>query len=406
MDPVSTTTRPIAYLATAIPSLSETFVYREIRKLRDLGWPVTVASLYPYDAALEKDFSDLTTGSITINQAKNIPLLLLECLLHPWSTLRTLLGAAKDALVPGEPMSTLQRAKLIFQALSGIYLAGRLRKAQVRHLHCHFAHAPTSVGMYAARQLGIPFSFTGHANDLFQRRALLRRKLERAAFVACISRWHRQFYTAIVPEEAERYQVVRCGIDVDAWTPRAVSPAADRPLRLLSVARLVEKKGIDTLVRAVAAAGREVEATIAGDGPERERLHALAQELGCSERVRFLGSVPNERVRQLMGETDAFVLPCRVDSQGDQDGIPVVLMEAMACGLPVICGDLPTIRELIDDDDSGRLVPSGDAGALSACFDGLTDEARARLSQNGRAKVDREFSLAVNIAILEKLIRH
>lgn len=394
----------VAYLARAIPALSETFVYREIRKLRSLGWPVTVASLYPCEPSLGKDFGDLRIDSITVNELGNLPSLVRECVTHPVRTARTLLTALLDAIVPGEPTSIGTRLKLLTQALGGIYLAGRLRRAGVGHLHCHFAHAPTSVGMYAACQLGIPFSFTGHANDLFQRRALLRRKLERAAFVACISRWHRDFYSSIALPRSDRYRIVRCGIDVDAWTPSPPSPTTNRRLRILTVARLVQKKGIDVLIEALPQLRREAEVIVAGDGPERANLTELAAKLGCAERVTFLGAVANEGVRKLMSESDVFVLPCRIDAQGDQDGIPVVLMEAMACGLPVICGDLPTIRELIDDHESGLLVPSGDVAALATAIDTLSDEDRARLAAAARHKVDREFSLVANVGILTQLI--
>jgi colanic acid/amylovoran biosynthesis glycosyltransferase len=402
-EPISNSLH-VAYLANAIPSLSETFVYREIRKLRSLGWPVTVVSLYPHDPNLEENFSDLTTGAITVGQLRNLTSLLNECVTHPVQTSRTLLTAARDALAPGEPTGVGTRLKLLRQALGGIYLASRLRPRGVVHVHCHFAHAPTSVGMYAATQLGIPFSFTGHANDLFQRRALLRRKLERAAFVACISRWHQEFYRSIVGTRPERDRVVRCGIDVDAWTPRQLVTTAERPLRILTVARLVEKKGIDVLIEALPRLHRDAEVIVAGDGPERVRLGELATRLGCSQRIEFLGAVSNEGVRKLMTEADVFVLPCRVDARGDQDGIPVVLMEAMACGLPVICGDLPPIRELIEDGESGRLVPSGDVGALATLLDSLTDQARERLAAAARSKVDREFSLAANVALLQQSV--
>ncbi len=209
----------------AVPGASETFVYREVRALRERGWTVHAVTLNDPAEPGQAAFVDLERGLLRVyGTAKGATLAAAgaEAFLHPLRSLGTLLLAAADATFPGEKASLGDRVKGIAQAIAGIGLARRLRKHGVRHLHSHFAHAPASVGMYAAWQAAIPFSFTGHANDLFQRRALLRRKLSRAAFVACISEWHRTFYRALAPEgEAEpgKYPVIRCGVDISAWRP-------------------------------------------------------------------------------------------------------------------------------------------------------------------------------------------
>jgi colanic acid/amylovoran biosynthesis glycosyltransferase len=395
----------LAYLATSLPSRSETFVYREIRELRQRQWRVLVTSLYPPDASLGAGFDDLTRGSSIVYGRRLVAAASAEALGHPLRSLATVAQACRDALTPGEALSARQRAKLLVQAAAGLGLARELRRHEVAHIHCHFAHAPTSVGMYASMQLGIPFSFTGHANDLFQRRSLLRRKLERADFVACISRFHRELYDGIVTEARSRYRVIRCGVDMQEWSPVVLAPAEGRPLRVLSVARLVPKKGIDVLLRAIADLTRDVELRVAGDGPERERLVALADELGCTERVTWLGPIDNDAVRAEMRAADVFVLPCKSDGAGDRDGIPVVLMEAMACGLPAVSGDLPAIRELIEDGVSGGLVPGGDDAALGALLATLSDATRRAWGTAGRNKVEREFSLELNVSRLEAALR-
>jgi glycosyltransferase involved in cell wall biosynthesis len=407
---------PIAYIAGVFPARSETFVYREVRALRALGWPVTVASLNDPPERGLAELSDLEAGTVYVygsGRGATIAAMFAEGFTHPIRTIGTKLLALRDALSPGEKMSGGARFKLIAQALAGIGLARRLRHAGVQHVHCHFAHAPTTVGMYAARQLGVPFSFTGHANDIFQRRALLRRKLERAAFVACISEWHREFYGDIFAQGADRYRVVRCGVDVNAWTPK---PDAGREisahdmLRVLTVCRLVEKKGVDTLIRGLAqfckTTGRRFRLTIAGDGPERARLERLAEETGCSDSITWLGAVGNEQVRVRLAECDVFALPCKQDHNGDRDGIPVVLMEAMACGAPVLSGDLPAIRELVSDDETGILVDGNRPEQVSSALVRLADAPalRSRLAQSARQRVEREFSLAGNVARLTHLI--
>lgn len=401
--------RPVlAYLAGKFPCLSETFVYREVRALRQAGWRVRAVSLAGLSESDRRFAPDLTDGTVEVyGQAKAtmVRSFFAELAAHPGQALRTLRQALGDALFPGETTALTTRAKLLVQAVAGIGIARTLRRENVSHLHCHFAHAPTSVGMYAAMQLGIPFSFTGHANDLFQRRALLIRKLERAAFVSCISEWHRELYVSQYPAGAGKYVIVRCGVDTRQWEPTTIQ--AGDVLRVLTVCRLVEKKGVDTLIHALAELPHTWQLTIAGDGPERQNLQDLAKALGCADRVTFLGSVPNERVAELLAETDIFSLICRTDRNGDKDGIPVVLMEAMACGLPVIAGDLPAIRELVEHDVSGLLVEGADASAVAVQLRRLTEDASLRksLGQAGRLRVEQEFSLAMNINRLTSAIQ-
>ncbi|MBM3977110.1 MAG: glycosyltransferase family 4 protein [Planctomycetes bacterium] len=307
-------------------------------------------------------------------------------------------------------MGVLPRARLLAQAVAGIALARHLRRAGVAHLHCHFAHAPTSVGMYAARQARLPFSFTGHANDIFIQRALLRRKLARASFVACITDWHAEFYRAIEPACAGRLHVVRCGVDLDEWRPPTADVRARPTFEVLTVCRLVENKGVDLLLdglaRLDARAARPWRLTVAGDGPERARLEARAAELGIAARVQWLGAVENARVRELMGSADVFALGCRVDSQGDRDGLPVVLMEAMACGLPVVCGELPALHELIEDGRTGIFFVPSRLDALATSLERLRTDAEfgERLRSAGRQRVEREFSLRTNVCRLEALV--
>ena len=181
-------------------------------------------------------------------------------------------------------------------------------------------------------------------------------------------------------------------------------------MQLLTVCRLVEKKGVDTLIAALVDLrdrhGINCRLTVAGDGPDRNRLTELSKQLHCADEIEWLGAVENERVLELLGRADVFALPCRVDSRGDRDGIPVVLMEAMAAGVTVISGDLPAIRELIQNGSSGLLVNGQDATALADQLANVARDSdlRSRLAQAGRARVGEEFSLDLNIDRLEQLL--
>jgi glycosyltransferase involved in cell wall biosynthesis len=397
---------PIAYVAGQFPLRSETFVWREVRELRRRGWTVHTFGLHA-PAEVPAELAELRAATHDIYaDASRMPLRAAELV----AAARVGALAAGDAAWPGEPTAPRARATLVAQAQAGCRLAWRLRELGVRHVHAHFAHAPASVAMYAARAAGISFSFTGHANDLFQRRQLLRRKLSRAAFVACISEWHRALYQSIVPRPDAAYPIVRCGVDVEQLSPahRMTTAHGARRPRLLTVCRLVEKKGVDLLLRAVAQLRDErldVDLTIAGDGPLRATLEALTDELALRERVIFTGAVDADHVRELLLASDAFALPCRVDASGDRDGIPVVLIEAMACGLPVVSGDLPAIRELVADGRTGRLVPSDQVGALAGALTQIVADAATaqRLGQAGRERVLSEFSLTGNVGRIEML---
>lgn len=391
----------IAYIAGQLPKRSETFVYREVRALRARGWVVHCVSLHASDD-LPKDCQDVA-GDVTLVYGRaGMKASLLELARHPWCSARTVATALGDAVLAGEQTAAGTRLKLFPQALAALGVAWRLRRREVQHIHAHFAHAPTTIARYAARQLGVGFSFTGHANDIFQRRALLRRKLRDAAFVACISEWHRSFYLNTEPRGASHYEVVRCGVNLDYWAP---APRANAPqLRVATVCRLVSKKGIDTALRAFASLQRPASFVVAGDGPDREKLEALAGELGCADRVTWLGAVDNQRAQEVMQEADVFILPCRTDDHGDRDGIPVVLMEAMASGLAVMSGDLPSIRELIRHAETGVLLPAEDVAAWTRALEELTPARAQELGQAARAQVGVEFSESTNIARLEQLL--
>jgi glycosyltransferase involved in cell wall biosynthesis len=399
---------PLAYVAGTFPLPSETFVYREVHGLRQRGWPIVAVSLNEPDATEDRDPARDRLIVYGSEWGSTLASAAAELLLHPLQSLKTLATAFRDAAKPEEPILQEARLKLPLQAIAAIGLARRLRIRGVRHVHCHFAHAPTTLGMYAAMQLKIPFSFTGHANDIFQRRAILKIKLRRAAFVACISRWHQAWYSSIHPDTEGKNEVIRCGVDAEACRQDRVDSAdAPQALRILTVARLVEKKGIDTLISAVAELNRrEIRArlTIAGDGPDRPRLEKIAAELNCRDQIRWLGAVGNSRVFSLLAEADVFALPSRQDSNGDRDGIPVVLMEAMAGGTPVVAGDLPAIGELVEDGVSGLLVKANQPGALADKLAMLwgNPELRQRVAREGRKKVECEFSLSLNLDRLEK----
>jgi len=393
----------VLYLSSVLPKRSETFVYKEVLGLRALGLDVGVASLYPPEKNLGEPALDaMAADAVTVYEGGHVRLVrdaLAYFFRHPLRAAAAMALAKWDALT-ADDIRLRDRPKIIFQGLAGLALARRVEGGGHARLHVHMAHAAATVGMYAARALGIPFSFTGHAADLFRERCLLKQKLRRAAFVACISEWHREWYRTIFDRPHSDYPVIRCGVDV----PDAPFAArSEPPLRLLGLGRLVPKKGFDVLIgacRILADEGIALECVIAGDGPEMENLKSLAAGLPPACAVTFPGAVANRDVPALLASTDVFVLPCQICNDGDRDGIPVVLMEAMAHGVCSVSGDLPTIRELIADGTTGCLVPPGDSHTLADRLRMLAlDPARRQnLADAGRTRVQEEFSSEKNLA--------
>ncbi len=392
----------VLYLSAELPKQSETFVYREVLGLRRRGMKISIASVHaPRHDFGEQDVQALAAEALTIYPAGSLRLIIDAARsLGRLSGWKTLLSGIKDAIVePDVPLT--KRPKIIWQCLAGLALAHRVRMWRIDHLHSHMAHVPTTIAMYAAMALRIPFSFTGHAADLFRDRTMLAAKLRRASRVMCISHWHRRFYQGIASLDDDRLPLVRCGVDVNRWCP-----AANRSPDILAVGRLVAKKGFDVLIRSIARLrdeGIAVRCTIVGDGPQRKTLCGLVGELELTGHVQLPGALSNETIRRLMQEHGVFALPCRTDGEQDRDGIPVVLMEAMACGMAVVSGDLPTIRELISHRVSGMLAPPDDVQALSEVLRLLWSDAvlRERLGVAGRARVCDEFSLELNLDRLE-----
>lgn len=405
----------ILYMSGTLPKRSETFVYREVFALRERGVRIETASVHAIEHDLDHGgpITEMGRSTTTVygdGAVKIISDCIAELVRHPLRTLATMARAKADAIF-SKDVRMSRRLKVIWQAAAGVALARRIRPKNIIHIHCHMAHVPTTVGMYAARQLGVRFSFTGHANDLFPNRTLLKEKLSRASWTNCISEWHRSFYQSIVARPDTDYPIIRCGVDTRAYD---VTPAQrTETLEVLGVGRLVEKKGFDVLVQAAGDLAREggakVRVRIAGSGEQMEELQALVHGLPALAEVELLGDTDNDRVMELMGEIDVFALPCRVATSGDRDGIPVVLMEAMARGRCVISGDLETIRELVRHEKTGVMIPPGDQQSLVSVLTELSRD-RDRVDELGRAarlRIEAEFDLMVNAErILEAMHSH
>ena len=400
----------IAYLAPEIPALSATFVYNEIFQLEKLGLDVATFSVHDNQAIFsDLDLQDLKKRTSFLYQTSMLTVVLdqLQLLLkHPSLYAKALVLLFKDIKNTG--VFTRLGMGLAYRFFYGGALANQLLKQKCEHIHVHFAHVPTDLAMYASTLAGIGFSVTAHANDLFQRGWLLKEKVERAKFFITISEYNRQFLIS-KGADGNKITVLHCGVAPAQFSLREDFTPSDIA-KIGVVARLVEKKGIDHLINAVAHLKKQdkpYQLAIVGDGPLLAEYKALAGSLRLSSKeVSFLGAIDHQEIAAFIKSLDVFVLPCQIDGSGDMDGIPVVLMEAMLSGVPVISTPVSGIPELIIKDKTGLLAATGNVEELADCIERTIDN--IDLTQDrvrkGVTKVQMDFSLVANSLRIYHLI--
>jgi colanic acid/amylovoran biosynthesis glycosyltransferase len=395
----------IAYLGPEIPALSATFVYEEILALSSRGLRTTIFSVHkPRSIAVgHEDLMD-RTNYLYGNGKTWAGLKALACVRlneDSWEAVRLLF---KDIRKVG--IFSVSSLSLSYQCLVAFRLANLMKAAECTHLHVHFAHVPTQIAMYASVISRVPFTMVGHANDIFQRPLLLKEKAERTKRFITISEYNRRHLVKLgVP--SDKLSVVRCGVSFDVKSSfRPWNRGAS--IRIGSIGRLVEKKGFDVLQQAVAALARRdypITLSIAGDGPLKHELIDQAMKLSMSDRFELLGAIPHSEVASWIESLDVFVLACKLDVNGDMDGIPVVLMEAMARGIPVISTSISGIPELVVHGLTGLLAKPGDVLDLVEKIETLlsSPELANALITNAALHVAQEFGRDVNVS---RLIAH
>lgn len=396
--------RIIAYLAPEIPARSATFVYEEIKALERAGVAVVPFSVHVPPHA-EKVSPEIYCRTHYLYRSTGLAAVLLGlfALLARLANLSGALGALVHDVL--QVRSTRQRLALVFQFLTGARLANRLLRARCSHLHIHFAHVPCQIGMYASLLSGIPFTVTSHANDIFERGILLKEKAERARKFLTVSQFNLDYLKRLgLPEE--KLGLVRCGVSFAA--PKLLPALPQRVcFRVGSLGRMVEKKGFDVLLQALKRMDEQgfcFELQLAGDGPLMPALLQQVGELNLGDKVRFLGAMGHDHVANWLASLDLFILACKQDSNGDMDGIPVVLMEAMSQGIPVVSTRISGIPELIIDDQTGLLAEPNDVDSLVRVIWRLVgDQAlRKRLAGNAQRHVMDEFGQEVNLNRLQQ----
>ena len=380
------------------------WVGNELMSLADNGITFRLHSLHKPAATFFKsdrvaEIAEQTNIIYPLGVGRVIASLLLAPFLFP----RSFFPALCNSLF-GRKESFKIRLKSFMHFCVACVWARTLRTQNVAHIHSQWINSCGTVGMYGAWLLGKPFSFTGHAADLFRERCALKDKIARAQFIVCISTFHRNFYLA-EGADADKLLVSYCGIDSTKFSPsspeKSTSEAGQKgPIRLISAARLVEKKGFKYLITACKSLKDKnvaFECVIAGDGPLLAQLERQLERQDLGDVVSLTGRpLLQEDVPDFMRGGDIYCLPCVWASDGDVDGLPQMLMEAMACGVPVISTRLVGIPDLIDDSETGLLAEPNDADDLAEKIEQLINDKtlRRKLSVQGREKVEGQFDLS------------
>ncbi|MGH1485108.1 MAG: glycosyltransferase [Cellvibrionaceae bacterium] len=358
----------IAYLAPEIPGFSSTFVYNEIFALENQGFTITPFSVHRAGSfESEPKLKNLAERTTYLYEQSLLSLILVNI---GFFIKNPLVYLCKLCLCISDMFSLLSQPTialgLFYRFLVAASLADKLKRANVSHIHMHFAHVPTDIGMYAAGLAGITYSLTAHANDIFERGWLLKRKVSRSKFFATISNFNIDWLVRLGADR-NKLGVVRCGVDSEQFNLREQKPKSS-PVTFGFLGRLVEKKGTHILIDACAQLNEDSDdfvIQIVGDGPLEQELKTQALDKGVAEKVLFLGAKPHSEISHWLESLDYFVLPCVKDAQGDMDGIPVALMEAMLKGVPVISTDISGIPELVIGDDTGLSANNNDVNHLA-----------------------------------------
>jgi len=401
----------IAYIVKAWPRLSETFILNEIVGLERRGASIRIFSVKDPNPGPVHDRVDLVRANVTYLSLRShwksaLSANFRSLRRRPGRYLRTLLMAIAKVFSHrrrhrDSPALGLRALAAVRHFLEAGYVADVLLGQPAMHLHAHFASSPALVALLTSRITGVPYTVTAHAKDIYVSHPDdLRAKLREARAVVTCTEYNRQHLLSRYPRECGG-KVLRVYHGIDPAPFRCSAAHTQREPQepvILSVARLVEKKGLDDLLAALdilRLRGRRLKLEIIGTGPLRETLKAQVKQLDLHDRVRLLGAQPHEAVCLAYRRASVFALPCRVAADGDRDGIPNVLIEAVASGVPVVSTPVSGIPELIETDRTGLLVEPNHPAMLADALDRVlqSPELRARLTEAARAKLETHFSL-------------
>lgn len=383
----------VGYVLKRYPRYSETFIVNEILAHERAGLDVEIFALRSPNDTHFQDAISRVKAPVTYLQSDGVKAA------EFWAAFE-----ATSQVLPGFfsmlETGSGEEAIEVFQAA---VLAREASSRGITHLHAHFATSATSVARLAAKFSGIPYTFTAHAKDIFHQSVCqngLRRKLLEAKAVITVSDFNLQFLRRTYDAAASRVERVYNGLDLKQF--RFQSPISRQP-HIVSVGRLVEKKGFAVLAEACSilkARGVEFSCTIVGTGPLESELRRQLASLDLNSLVQLVGPRPQREVIELVHSACAIAAPCIVGEDGNRDGLPTVLLEAMALGTPCVSTDVTGIPEILRNDQTGLMVRQHDAAGLAAALERLLSSPRLRdqLATSARRLIESDFDVDLNAA--------
>jgi len=400
--------RKIAYLIKCFPRLSETFILHEVLELERQGLPLRIISLLRPSGKINKAAEEVQA---TVTYVPGIFPRAFFPLLQA-SGRRFLKAPLKFLCIWIAALVRFHHHATPKHLLYAAYVANQLEQDGITHVHAHYANTPATVAVLAHQFTGIPYSFTAHAKDIYlSRKASLIYKMSKAKFVVTCTGYN-QHYLESLPGSPRNVAIHRIyhGLNLRVFPSHltVLPKAATRPL-ILTVARLVEKKGLPYLLEAcrmLKDQGYDFTCRIVGEGELRPMLGKYICELGLSSTVELWGAETHERVIEMYQQAALFVLPCVVSENGDRDGIPNVLVEALSMGVPVISTPISGIPELITSEENGLLVPPRNSATLAVAIARFLDDSllRRRIAVAGRQTVLAHFDMTQNAQSLKALL--
>lgn len=406
-DGCVTVRRPtVVYLVSRFPVTSETFIVREIEALDQSGkFDLEIRSLFPSPDQPVHDIARRWTDQLIRPSMVDG---LIGC---GWGLLTR--PAALLSVLAAVTVGYIRRPALLARALTTVMLAcgharDLAREARLPHIHAHYATYPALAAWVCRRLVGTTYSFTVHAHDLYVDTSMLDRKIADARYVVTIS----QYNSVLLNEHNSAgtpIRVVHAGIDTASYRFDARGIPAEGEVRALTVASLQQYKGHRVLLEALTMGGPGVDRImldLIGDGVLRGELESLVDRNGLRDRVRFCGSCSEDVVRAALADADLFILPSIVADDGQMEGLPVALMEALACGVPTVSTALSGIPEIVIDGVTGLLAIPGDAASLNNVLETMIQRGTTTIefAEAGRALVTREFDLGESAASLVTLL--
>lgn len=383
----------IGYVIKSYPRFSQTFIVNEILAHEAAGLEIEIFSLRPArDEPRHASVGRVRAPVTYLRGPEASPAEL-------WSEIG---AAAKRNPALGERLAACA-AEAAGDVYQGLVLARLAAERGITHFHAHFGNVATAVARLASGFAGIPYTFTAHARDIFHQKvvpAQLARKLGEAKAVVTVSEYNLEFLRRRYGEDAARVRRIYNGLDMKDF---AYAEPRDRPPVIVSVGRLVEKKGFADLVEACAELARrgvEFRCDLVGDGPLEGALARRIAGLGLAGRVNLLGLRRQDEVKRLVQGSAVMAAPCVVGEDGDMDGLPTVILEAMALGTPCVGTDVTGIPEVLHDGETGLMVPQHAPARLADALQRLLSDAtlRCALAASARRLMEEEFDIHRNAA--------